>query len=143
MKKFWPVTIVIVCVFSVLWYQRTLAFSELLPFRLENAVYCGIQTTGIGTITTIDLDADETDQLLQAMQSLAYYREGSGTSLQGCYARLFLWESAKERYEIMLSKDTVLVNAIGSDGRSPVYRVTPDSSRVEALIVEFCSEHIT
>lgn len=121
---------VAVCLLAVVLYQRTVTFSQLLPLKFSEIASCEVVMEDGGEAQSWDLDAVRTEQLLQCLEGLSYQRDGSGSALQDCYARIFLTDAGTDRWELMLAPNTVLVNHIGAKGRSPKYSVLPDSGAV-------------
>lgn len=125
---------VAVCLLAVVLYQRTVTFSQLLPLKFSEIAACEVVMEPGGEAQSWDLDADRTEQLLQCMEGLSYQRDGRGSAVQDCYARIFLTDDESDRWELMLTPSTVLVNHIGAKGRSPKYSVLPDSGAVRTFL---------
>ena len=114
--------------------SRPLTFSDILPFPVDRISGCEIVPELTAEVTVLAPDPEETAQLMELLGDLTYQRDGRSSSMQNCYARIYLWQDSRDQYELMLSPESILVNRIRDDRLCPRYRITPDTAALEAWI---------
>lgn len=119
--------------------DRTLTFTDILPIPADRITGCEIVPELTAEVTVLPLDAEKTARLLELLEDLTYHRDGRSSSMQNCYARIYLWQDTRDEYELMLSPEAILVNRTRDDRLCPRYRITPDTAALEAWIADLAA----
>lgn len=140
-KKSIAAVVLLVFVFVVVGVRhinRIRGFSDLIPFSAESILRCEISTEATDAMenTTIDLSAEQLSDILNCLELGKYKYAGKSSSMQNCYARIFLWTSNTDHTEIMLSETNLLMNSYNGKN-CPVYEIVESGDAIAKYITAY------
>ena len=140
-KKITPkFAIIVVAIFLALGLVQKgnkLTFTEIYPGDLDRVMYYSVQAeSDSDSPIEFTLSAEQGQEVVNLLSELEYQTNGTASSLRFCYCRVFFTTDVdqRQRIELMLTDDMVLVNDIESGVKSKVYRIFPNTDAIQDYI---------